>query len=50
MSATYTTSLRLWEGTPLAVSIKGAWGPPLNENFTLLESAITDSVGVNIAG
>jgi hypothetical protein len=47
---TYTTSLRLWEGTPLDPSIRGAWGPPLNENQVLLESAITDAVVVSIAG
>ena len=47
---TYTTSLRLWEGTPGDPSIRNAWGTWLNTNQVLLESAITDTIQVPIGG
>src|SRR5438445_134979 len=47
---TYTTSLRLIEPTPLDPAVRNLWGPLLNANQVLLESAITDTVVVSING
>lgn len=47
---TFTQSLRLWMGTPLDPSIRGAWGPPLNENQVLIEAAICDTASVDLTG
>lgn len=46
----YTTSLRLWQGTPGDPAIKDQWAPPLNENDNLIEAAITDTVQVDLTG
>ena len=46
----YTTSLRLWQGTPGDPAIKNAWGTPLNTNDSLIEAAILGTAAVNIAG
>lgn len=45
----YTPSFRLWQGVAFDVSIKGAWGPPLNTNDNLLEAAITGTVAISLA-
>ena len=37
---TYSTSLRLWEGTPGDPAIKNAWGTALNTNDNLIEAFI----------
>jgi hypothetical protein len=47
---TYSTSLRLWEGTPGDPAIKNAWGTFLNTNDNLIESAMLGEVAVPIGG
>jgi hypothetical protein len=47
---TYTVSLRLAEPSPGDPAVRNAWGTILNENQVLLESAITDTAVVSIAG
>ena len=46
----YSTSLRLWEGTPGDPAIKNAWGTALNTNDNLIEAAIIGTATVSVAG
>lgn len=50
MPTSYTTSLRLWEGSPGDPTIRNAWGTFLNTNQQLVESAILGNATVSIAG
>lgn len=47
---TYSTSLRLWEGTPGDPAIRNVWGTALNENCNLLEASILGTVSVSLTG
>lgn len=46
----YTPSLRLWQGTPFDLAIRGAWGTPLNTNDNLLEAAILGTTTISVTG
>jgi hypothetical protein len=50
MATAYTTSLRLAEPTPGDPLVKNAWGTIENTNWTLIESAVTGTISINIAG
>lgn len=47
---TFTTSLRLALLTPGDPSVKNAWGPPLNTNDILIDSAINGTAIISVAG